>query len=122
MLLRIGTFLADLGYWTRTHRLLSVLLATTLAVSLTVYLVLGRDSASAPGQTFEVEAFRALEVGGSARSLKQDLGEPDHIDRGESAVTKAWVEGQVEYYVITTRNEIVSLGRLACDDKDASAC
>jgi len=122
VLLRIGTFLADLGYWTRTHRLLSVLLATTLAVSLTVYLVLGRDSASAPGQTFAAEAFRALEVGGAARSLKQDLGEPDYIDRGESAVTKAWVEGQVEYYVITTRNEIVSLGRLACDDKDASAC
>ncbi len=118
MPLRIGTFLADLTYWIRTHRLLSALVATALAVSLTMYLVLGRD----PGPSFDVETFGRLEVGGSARSLEQDLGEPDHIDRGENAVAKAWVDGQVEYYVITARNEIVSLGRLACDDKDASAC
>jgi len=118
VLQRIGTLLADLGFWFRTHRLLGGLtLALVLVVAAGVlYLAAGRSP------SFDAEVFGDFRVGDSVEGLEDDLGDPDYTDRGKAGRALAWVEDGIEYFVITRGERIVSKGLLACDDKSASAC
>ena len=130
VLKRVGTFLADVGYWTRTHRAWTVLLGALALVALGVTLTLvserAPDTDPGPpvdrGPSFDPEAFNELQSGGSATRLEEKFGEPDYTEQGETAVAMSWVKGGVQYYVITSRERIVRSGSLPCGHRYARAC
>ena len=115
---RVGTFLADVGHWARTHRAWIVLLGALALVALGVTLTL----VSERGPSFDPEAFNELQSGGSATSLEEEFGEPDYTEQGETAVALSWVNDGVQYYVITSRERIVRSGSLPCGHRYARAC
>ncbi|MDQ3571529.1 MAG: hypothetical protein M3383_01560 [Actinomycetota bacterium] len=117
MLERAGTFLADVGYWIKTHRLGAFVLGGLAIVVAGVLLLLGIG----PGSSFDSEAFERLQVGDAAASL-EGFGQPDYTEEGETAVAMSWVEDGVQYYAITRSEIIVRSGSLPCAHKYARAC
>jgi len=114
---RVGTLLADVGYWIKTHRRAAFVIGALAIVAVGVVLLLGVGQGSA----FDPGTFKRLEVGDSATSL-DDFGKPDYKEKGESAVAVSWVEDGVQYYALTRHGIIVRLGSLPCGHRYARAC